>query len=73
MYRQVVTLKSEFHIEFAIHEKILCRNTAWISPLTIQYCITEYKKQTNKHELLNQSNEIMHMIFLFNYLNFVSF
>ena len=69
MYWQVVTLTSDFHIEFAIHEKILSRNTAWISYLPIQYCITELKnKQTNKHKLLNQSKEIMHMIFLFNYL-----
>ena len=36
---------------FAIHGKILSTNTAWISYLPIQYCITEYKKtnqQTNK-------------------------
>ena len=28
----------------------------------------EYEKQTKKHKLLNQSHEIMNMLFLFNYL-----
>ena len=46
--------------------KVLSRNTAWISHLPIQNCLTEYKK-TNKHKLLNQSYEIMHMIVAFNY------
>ena len=56
MYWQVVTLTSDFHVEFAIHGKILSRNTAWILHLPIKYCITEYKK-TNKQAQIVKSIE----------------